>query len=95
MTLNFTAFRYKKIWKVALCYIVILVYSLLEIYVLKIENDPMYFMPNNDVQNIVGFSYSTYLIIYIAFTLIYFNLFYIIYELKRKKARNKNLIEDE
>lgn len=90
MTLGFTNFRYKKFWKVAVCYAVILAYAFLEIYVLKIEHDPMYFMPNNDVQEIVGLSYPVFLIIYIAFILFYFNLFPLIQHFKDKRKRLKN-----
>ena len=82
MTLGFTDFNYKEFWKVGVCYAVIFVYSILEIYVLKIEHDPMYFMPNNDVQDILSISYGLYLTIYIIFTLFYFNLFPLIQWLK-------------
>lgn len=85
MTLGFTDFNYKEFWKVGVCYAVIFVYSILEIYVLKIEHDPMYFMPNNDVQDILGISYGLYLTIYIIFTLFYFNLFPLIQWLKTNR----------
>lgn len=87
MTLGFTDFKYKSFWKVAVCYAVILGYSLLEIFVLKIEADPMYFMPNNEVQDIVGLSYPVFLIIYIVFTIFYFNLFPLIQHFKDKKKK--------
>lgn len=88
MTLGFTDFKYKSFWKVAICYAVILGYSFLEIYVLKIEHDPMYFMPNNDVQEIVGLSYPVFLTVYIAFTIFYFNLFPLIQHFKDKKKKH-------
>lgn len=91
ITLGFTEFRYKKFWKVALCFVVLFAYAFLEIYVLKIEADPLYFMPGNDIIEIFGFSHGLYLIIYTAFLLLFVNLFFIINEAKRKNARTKNL----
>lgn len=85
MTLKFTDFQYKQFWKVAVCYAVILIYTFVEIYLLKIEPDPMYFMPHNEVQDIVGMSYGVYLVVYILFTLFYFNLFPFIQWLKTNK----------
>lgn len=88
ITLKFTDFKFKDFWKVAVLYGVILAYTFLEIYVLKIENDPMYFMPGNDVQEIIGLSNQLYIIVYIAFTIIYFNLFPLIQWLNERK-KNK------
>ena len=91
MTLNFTKFEYKTIWKEALCYVGILIYAFIEIYLLKIEADPMYFMSGNEVMEILGVNYGVYLVIYIIFSLIYFNLFYLIGDrknvFKRRKAK--------
>ena len=75
ITLKFTDFKYKEFWKVAVLYGIILAYTFLEIYVLKIENDPMYFMPENTVQEILGLNNQMYILIYVIFTIIYFNLF--------------------
>ena len=86
ITLKFTKFEYKNIWKEAICLAVILVYVFLEIYVLKIEGDPMYFMPNNDVMDILSISYGAYLPIYILFMLVYFNIFYLIDDRKSVKS---------
>ncbi|MDY2696440.1 MAG: YwaF family protein [Eubacteriales bacterium] len=88
ITLKFTDFKFKDFWKVAVLYGLTLAYSFLEIYVLKIENDPMYFMPGNDVQEIIGLNNQLYLIVYIAFTFIYFNLFPLIQWLNERK-KNK------
>lgn len=86
ITLRFTKFEYKTIWKDLLCLLVVLIYTFIEIYVLKIESDPMYFMPNNDVQEILGLNYGLFLVIYIVFMAIYINLFYLIDD--RKNVRN-------
>lgn len=88
ITLKFTDFKFKDFWKVAVLYGITLAYSFLEIYVLKIENDPMYFMPGNDVQKIIGLNNQLYIIVYIAFTFIYFNLFPLIQWLNERK-KNK------
>lgn len=82
MTLKFADFRYKGIWKEAICFGVTVLYSLLMVYI-KFEADPMYFMPNGDIQvGILGISYGLYLVIYIAFILLFINSFYLIYDRK-------------
>ena len=82
---GFTDFKYKESWKEGICFGILFIYVLLEIFVLKIESDPFYFMPNNDVQEIVGnMSYSLYLPLYIAFIAIFTNLFYLIHKPKKK-----------
>lgn len=86
ITLRFTQFEYKTIWKDLLCLLVVLIYTFIEIYVLKIESDPMYFMPNNEVQEILGVSFPIYLVIYIAFMVVYINLFYLIDDRKSVKS---------
>lgn len=78
ITLKFAHFEYKNIWKESICFVVLLAYAFLEIYALKIESDPMYFMPNNDLQDILGISYGAFLPLYILFLLVYFNIFYLI-----------------
>ena len=88
ITLKFTDFKFKDFWKVAVLYGLTLAYSFLEIYVLKIENDPMYFMPGNDVQEIIGLSNQVYILVYAIFTIIYFNLFPAIQWLNERK-KNK------
>ena len=71
---------------------VIFGYALLEIYALKIESDPLYFMPGNDVMDIFGVSYGAYLAIYIIFMLVYINAFYLIGDRKNVfKRRVKNV----
>lgn len=93
ITLKYTDFDYKQFWKVAVCYVMVLAYSFIQIYVLKIEANPMYFMPNGDIQTILGVGYGVYLPLYILLTLFYFNLFPLIQTLYRKmqiKKKNKN-----
>ncbi len=94
MSLGFVSFRYKKIWKVLGCFAIVILYALLEVYVLKIENDPMYFMPNGDIQNVLGIDYRTYLISYITFLFVYVNAFFVVYEIKRKRRKKSYLIEE-
>lgn len=92
ITLRFVKFEYKSIWKEIICFGVVLLYAFVEIYLLKIEADPMYFMPNNDVQTILGLSYTPFIIVYVLFLLFYFNVFYIIDDRKVvfKKYYKKN-----
>ena len=96
ITLKFTDFTYKNIWKEAICYVLTFAYALFIIFVLKMERDPMYFMPNGDIQaGILGLSYGVYLPLYILFLLTYVNAFYLIQDRKNvknffKKINKKN-----
>ena len=57
---------------------------MLEIFVLKIQSDPMYFMPNGDIQaGILNINYGLYLFMYIAFLALYVNVFYLVAEKRR------------
>ena len=79
ITLKYTDFKYREIWKVAICYTLTYAYGLLQIYVLKTQTDPMYFMPGGDIQaGILKISYGLYLFLYIALILIFVNAFYLI-----------------
>lgn len=92
MCLGLTEFRYKNIWKEAIYLVGIFLYAFFEMFVLKIEDDPLYFMPGNDIQEIIGTSWGVFLVIYIAFILVYFNLFYLIGDRKTVfKKRNKKV----
>lgn len=74
MTFKIADFRYKQLWKVAICFVLTFVYALVEIYILKIQTDPMYFMPDGDIQaDILRIDYGLYLFGYIALILIYVN----------------------
>ena len=78
IVLKFTNFRYREIWKVAIGFALTMVYALLQIYVLKTQVDPMYFMPNGDIQGILGVSYGVYLTLYIGLIVVYVNAFHIV-----------------
>lgn len=92
MTLGIAKFEYKTIWKEIIYFVGVLAYTFIEIYVLKIESDPMYFMPGNDVQEILSIGYSWYIVGYILFIIFYFNLFYLIGDRKNVfKKKDKQL----
>ena len=79
ITLRFTAFKYRELWKVALCFALVFVYALIEIFVLKVEADPMYFMPNGDIQaDILRIDYGLYLFAYITLIVVYINTAYML-----------------
>ena len=87
IVLKFTDFRYRDIWKLAIGFVLTFVYGLLQIYVLKTQSDPMYFMPHGDIQEgILGISYGLYLFLYITLILVYVNAFYLIQDRKNVKA---------
>lgn len=93
ITLKFTEFKYKTIWKVAIGFALIYAYSFIEIFVFKFpeHGDPLYFMPNGDIQGIIkgiipSFGYAHYLILYIFFVLTFINAFYLFSLIKKKKT---------
>ena len=100
ITMGLTDFKYiRTAWynsalRELVAIIAIFAYAFLQIFVLKIQHnpDPLYFMPTgsmdgyvNEVQDIVGLSGPLYVILYSAFLIFYFNLFYIIQHLVDKK----------
>ena len=74
---------------------VILGYTFLEIFVLKIESDPMYFMPGNDITEILNIPYAGFLVLYILFMIIYINAFYLIDGRKNIFKKRKNNLENK
>lgn len=87
IVLKFTDFRYKEIWKLAICFVLTFIYGLIQIYVLKVHHDPMYFMPDGDIQaGILKISYGLYLLLYCALIVVYVNAFHLIQDRKTVKA---------
>ena len=79
IVLKITDFRYKDIWKLAICFALTFAYGFLQIFVLKTQTDPMYFMPHGDIQEgILGISYGLYLTLYITLLVVYVNVFHLI-----------------
>ncbi len=87
ITLKFTNFDIRSLWKTLICYVCVFLYAFLEIFVLKIEPDPLYFMPNNSVQTILKVNYPLYLVIYTLFVAIYISAFYMCAHLKNKHSK--------
>ncbi len=92
IVLKFTSFEYKNFPKLSLCFGLTFLYGLLEIFVLDLHVDPMYFMPNGDIQaNILKIDYALYLLLYILLIVTYINAFYLISDRKNVKAFFKKL----
>ena len=92
ITLGFTDFRYRRGKETFILEIIVLLsiyaYGCLEI-IFDIEKDPLYFMPGNDVEVILGLPYIVYLLLYIIFVFgIWFNSFYLIPVFVRKIKDN-------
>ena len=86
MTLGYTDFQYKDFWKTAICFVLTFVYAFLEIYVLQIHPDPLYFMPDGDIQaDILKISYGLYLFLYILVLVIFVNVPYLICDKENRK----------
>lgn len=72
---RYADFRYKHLWKEVVGFGLTFVYGLLQIFVLKIHSDPMYFMPGGDIQaGILRIDYGLYIVAYIALLIIYINI---------------------
>ena len=92
ITLGFTKFEYKTIWKSVIYYVICIVWSLILAFGLKIESDPMYFLPGNEIQHdILGMDYALYLPLYILFTIVFINSFYLIGDRKSVKSALQKL----
>ena len=79
ITFKYTEFKYKELWKVATCFVLTFAYAFAEIFVLQIQTDPMYFMPNGDIQaDILRIPYGLYLAGYIVVIFVYINTAYMI-----------------
>lgn len=79
MTLKIADFKYRELWKTAVCFALTVVYGFLEIFVLHIQTDPLYFMPHGDIQEgILGMDYGLYLFFYVLLLIIYINTAYLI-----------------
>ncbi len=66
-------------------------YAFAEIFWLKIEPDPLFFMPNNQVQTILGLPYGWYLVVYAVFLAFYFTLFHIVQHILDKQKKNGSI----
>ena len=79
VTLKYADFRYCEFLKTAFCFVLTFVYGFMQIFVLKIHVDPMYFMPNGDIQaGILRMDYGLYIFLYIVILLLYINIPYMI-----------------
>jgi len=66
ITLGYAKFKFVDLWKTVLSFVITVIYGLIEIFLLKVQTDPMYFMPDGDIQaDILGISYGLYLFLYI------------------------------
>ena len=58
---------------------------------IKIASDPLYFMPNNDVQDVLGMNYGMYMAVYVLFLMLFMTSFYLVtYLYNRKRLKQKD-----
>ncbi len=97
ITLKFTDFRYKRGdgWQNSallelITLAIVVAYAFLEIFVLKIEADPLYFRDGNEAQGVLGLAYPIYLVVYILFLTVWLNAFYVVTGwIEKKKTKDK------
>ena len=74
IVLKIADFRYRELWKTAICFVLTFAYAFLEIFVLKIQTDPLYFMPHGDIQEgILRMDYGLYVTFYVLVVVVYIN----------------------
>ncbi len=84
ITLKFTDYRFKTMWKELICLGVILVYTAILILT-GVEGDPMYFMPESGILGVIPMPYPVFLVVYIVFMMLYILSFYMINDRARIK----------
>ncbi|MBQ8308665.1 MAG: YwaF family protein [Clostridia bacterium] len=97
ITLKFTDFRYKRGdgWTNSailelITLAIVVAYAFLEIFVLKIEADPLYFMDGNEAQGVLGLDYPIYLMVYLVFLAVWLNAFYLVQGwIAKKQTKDK------
>lgn len=79
MTLKYADFKFNELWKTVICFVLTFGYAFVQIFVLHIHVDPLYFMPHGDIQEgILKMPYGLYLFLYILLLIIYINTAYMI-----------------
>ena len=96
MVLGYTDFQYKDFWKTGLCFLLTFAYGFAEIFLLKTQTDPMYFMPGGDIQaDILHLSYGLYLFLYVLVFLAFINVPYLIGDKETVKRCLKRIRQAE
>ena len=92
MTLGFTDFRLEsgEIAVTGALLAGVYGYASAEI-LLKIEKDPLYFMPGNEVQAFLGVEYGPFLVIYAVFLTVFFSSFFLVQKALDTKQRKPKL----
>ena len=83
ITLGFTDYNTKGLWKDVIGLATVFGYSLLEIFVIKIDSDPFFFMPQSQVRVALGMPYGVFLPLYILIIGTAIALFYFIPYVKK------------
>lgn len=96
ITLKYANFKFRHFWKTGICFVLTFGYALLEIYVFKVMPDPMYFMPDGDIQaGILRMDYGLYLMLYILVFLAYIIGAHMIGDKQKTKTFFKKNVEQE
>ncbi len=89
ITLDFTDCKFKGRWKELICLGGVYIYGAIETWILKIEKDPLYYLPNNEIMDIFGMKYLPFLIGYILFIAVFWLSFYLVQNRKSLFKRCK------
>lgn len=89
ITLGFTDFQFKEMWKELICLGGVYLYGAFETWGLQIEKDPLYYLPGNEIIELFGMPYEVYVVGYIAFIAVFWLTFYVIQNRKMLFAKKK------
>ena len=83
ITLGFTDYNTKDLWQDVIGLATVFIYSLIEIFVIKIDSDPFFYMPQSQVRVALGMPYGVFLPLYILVIGTAIALFYFIPYIKK------------
>ena len=90
ITLKFTDFKFNTMWKELICLGSVYIYGAIETWILKIEKDPLYYLPGNDIVELFNMDYGLFIVLYILFVAVFWTSFYVVQERKTIFKSKKN-----
>ena len=90
ITLKFTDFKFETMWKELICLGSVYIYGAIETWILKIEKDPLYYLPGNDIIELFNMDYGLFIALYILFIAVFWTNFYVVQERKTIFKSKKN-----
>lgn len=90
ITFKLTDFKFKTIWKELICLGGVYIYGAIETWILKIEKDPLYYLPGNDIVELFNMNYNLFIVLYFLFIAVFWTSFYVVQERRLPFKGKKN-----